>query len=214
MNMATALIANETPGCTLYELEDNLQALVNSIDLAQEPAIREFILERIGQEVRRVNEKRDAVVAFLRHCKSQQEFADAEIERIQKRRAFIARVQQELESCLIPVVEQYAATDRRGIQRLDGNFSSLRIQRNPESVLVSDIEAIPPAFKQIVLTMPAYVWTALLQCLDTEERKAFESRLERQEFKPDKKAIAAELKRGTEVPGADLKFGDCRLVIT
>ena len=141
MNMATALIANESAGCTLYELEDNLQALVNSIDLAQEPAIREFILEKIGQEVRRVKEKRDSVVAFLRHCKSQQEFADAEIERIQKRRAFIARVQEELESCLIPVVEQYAKPDRRGIQRLDGNFSSLRIRRNPESVLVSDIEA-------------------------------------------------------------------------
>jgi len=55
--------------------------------------------------VRRVKEKRDAVVAFLRHCESQQEFADAEIERIQKRRAFIARAQEELESCLIPVVE-------------------------------------------------------------------------------------------------------------
>ena len=87
MNMAAALIANETAGCTLYELEDNLQALVNSIDLAQEPAIREFILEKIGQEVRRVKEKRDAVVAFLRHCESQQEFADAEIKRIQKRQS-------------------------------------------------------------------------------------------------------------------------------
>jgi hypothetical protein len=56
MNVATALIANETAGCTLYELEDYLQALVNSIDVAQEPAIREFINE-IGQEMRRVKEK-------------------------------------------------------------------------------------------------------------------------------------------------------------
>src|SRR5580693_5286788 len=62
--MATALIANETAGCTLYEPEDNLQAFVNSIDLVQEPAIREFILEKIGQEVRRVKEKRDAVVRW------------------------------------------------------------------------------------------------------------------------------------------------------
>ena len=66
----------------MYELEDNLQALVNSIDLAQEPAIREFILEKIGQEVRRVKEKRDAVMGFLRHCEQQQKFAEAEIERI------------------------------------------------------------------------------------------------------------------------------------
>jgi hypothetical protein len=41
------------PGtCTLYELEDNLQALVNSIDLAEDPSARESILEEIGQALR------------------------------------------------------------------------------------------------------------------------------------------------------------------
>lgn len=212
--MATALIVNQATGCTLYELEDNLQALVNSIDLAEEPSLRESILERIGLELRRAKEKRDAVVAFLRHCESQQKFADSEIDRIQKRKAFIARVQEELESYVISVVEQFAARDRRGTQRLEGNFSNLRIQRNPESVLISDLEAIPLAFKQAILTMPACVWTALLQRLDAEERKVFESQVEKQEMKPDKKAIGAELKRGTQIPGADLKFGDWRLVIT
>jgi len=38
--------------------------------------------------------------------------------------------------------------------------------------------------------------------------------VEKLEFKPDKKAIAGELKRGAEITGADLKFGDWRLVIT
>jgi hypothetical protein len=33
------------------------------------------------------------------------------------------------------------------------------------------------------------------------------------EFKPDKKALGAEMKRGTQIRGADLKFGDWRLVI-
>ena len=62
--------------------------------------------------------------------------------------------------------------------------------------------------------MPAYVWEALLQSLDAEERKVFESRFEKLEFKPDKKALARELKNGLAIPGADLKFGDLRLVIT
>jgi putative lipoic acid-binding regulatory protein len=211
--MATALIAQPT-NCTLYELEDSLQALVNSIDMAEEPSIRESILEEIGQALRRTKEKRDAVVAFLRQCESQQKFADSELDRIQKRKAFIGRVQEELESYLIQVVEQYATRDRRGTQRLEGNFSSLRIQRNPDSVLISDLEAVPSAFKQVMLTMPAYVWDALLQCLDIEERKVFESRIEKQELKADKKAIGVELKRGTQIPGADLKFGDWRLVIS
>jgi len=96
---------------------------------------------KLFQEVRRDKEKRDAVVAFVRHCESQQKFATAEIERIQKRRAIIARVQEELESCLIPVVEQYAAPDRR-IQRLDGNFLELA-KRNPESVKMLTMPAWP-----------------------------------------------------------------------
>ena len=111
--------------------------------------------------------KRDAVVAFLRHCEVQQRFADAEIERIQKRKASIARLQQELESHLIPVVERYAKPDRRG----EGNVSTLRIQKNAESVLITDLGALPLAFKQAVLSMPAHVWEALLQHLGLEEGK-------------------------------------------
>lgn len=202
------------PGWTLYELEDNLAALINSVDLAEEPSARESFLEEIGQALRRTAEKRDAVVAFLRHCQAQQKFADAEIERIQKRKAKIARVQEELESYLVQVVERYAKPDRRGVQRLEGNFSILRIQKNPDSVLITELAAIPAAFKQVVLAMPAHVWEALLQRLGLEERKTWEARVERIEFKPDKKAIGAELKRGTAIPGADLKFGDWRLVVS
>jgi len=160
--MATQLVPRPTT-CTLYELEDNLQALVNSIDLAEEPSAREAILEEVGQALWRAAEKRDAVVAFLRHCEMQRKFADSEIERIQKRKASIARLQEELESHLVCVVERYAAPDRRGVQRLEGNFSSLRIQKNPDSVLITDAGAIPSAFKQAILAMPAYVWEALLQ---------------------------------------------------
>ncbi len=200
--------------CTLYELEDNLRALVNSIELAEEPSERASILEEIGQALWRTAEKRDAVVAFLKHCEIQQRFADAEVERIQKRKASIARVQEELEAHLVQVVEQYAKPYRHGIQRLEGNFSSLRIQKNPDSVLITDVGAVPLAFKQVLLAMPAYVWEALLQRLGLEERKTWEARVDKLEFKPDKKAIAAELKTGTEIPGADLKFGDWRLVIT
>ena len=200
--------------CTLYELADNLQALANSIGLAEDPSARESILEEIGEAMRKAAEKRDAVVQFLRHCEMQQRFADAEIERIQKRKASIARLQEELESHLIPVVERYAKPDRRGVQRLEGNVSSLRIQKNPESVLITDLGALPLAFKQAVLSLPAHVWEALLQRLGFEEREIWEARVNKIEFKPDKKAIATELKRGTEIPGADLKFGEWRLVIT
>ena len=66
----------------------------------------------------------------------------------------------------------------------------------------------------VVLTMPAYVWEALLQRLATDERALFEQKVKKSEFKADKKAIGNGLKKGVEIPGADLKFGDLRLVIS
>ena len=114
------------------------------------------------QALRQTKEKRDTVVAFLRHCELQQKFADAEIERIEKRKALIATVEEQLESYVIQLIEQFAPPDRKGVQRLEGNISSMRIQKNPDSVLVTDLNAIPPAYKHVTLTMPAYVWEALL----------------------------------------------------
>ena len=212
--MATELIRPQTSTCTLYELEDNLEAFANTIDLAEDEPSRRLILDEIGQALRRAKDKRDAVVAFLRHCEMQQKFADAEIERIQKKKVRISQVQQQLEHYVVQVVEQFAPPDRRGVKRLEGNVSCLRIQKNPDSVLVTDLDAIPLAFKQALLTIPAHVWEALLQRLGLEDRKVFESQIEKLEFKPDKKAIAAELKNGVPIAGADLKFGELRLVIT
>jgi hypothetical protein len=211
--MATQLVVPTETSCTLYELEDNLQALANSVELAEDPSDRAAILEEIGQALRKTAEKRDAVVAFLRHCQSQLSFADAEVERIEKRKARIARIQEELESYCARIVEQYATPDRKGIRRLEGRFSSLRIQKNPESVLVTDVEALPSAFKQATVTMPAYIWKALLGNLEADWRQMLEQHVAKLEFKPDKKSLAIELKSGTQIPGADLKFGEWRLVI-
>ena len=211
--MTNELVKAQANFCTLYELEDTLQALANSVALAEDESSQQMILGEIGQALRKTKEKRDTVVAFLRHCELQQKFADAEIERMEKRKAFIARVEEQLESYVVQLIEQFATPDRKGVQRLEGNVSSMRIQKNPDSVLITDLNAIPPTYKHVTLTMPAYVWEALLNCVGLDDRKEFESRVEKAEYKPDKKTIAGELKNGVEITGADLKFGGHRLVI-
>ena len=211
--MVAELSTTQAGHCTLYELEDNLQALVNTIDVVEERSTRALILQEIGEALPQTQAKRDAVVAFLRQCEAQQKFADAEIERIQNRRLFIGRVRAELESYLVQLIDEFAEPDRRGIKRLAGNFSSMRIQKNPDSVMIVDDKALPLAWKDVVLTMPAHVWEALLERLDLGERALFEQKVKKSEFKPDKRGIAGELKKGTEIPGADLLFGELRLVI-
>ena len=74
--------------------------------------------------------------------------------------------------------------------------------------MITDITAIPLAQKHALVSMPANVWEALLKIVGPTKRKEFESRVERLELKPDKKAIAAELKSGIAVAGADLRFDD------
>jgi Siphovirus Gp157 len=200
--------------CTLYELEDTLQALANSIALAEDEPVRQIILSEIGDALRKTKGKRDSVVAFLRHCELQQKFADSEIERIGKRKALIANVQAHLECYVVRLIEQFAPPDRKGVQRLEGNVSSMRIQKNPDSVLITDLTEIPSAYKHVTLTMPACVWEALLNYLRLDDRPAFESQVEKTEYRPDKKGIAEELRNGAAITGADLKFGGHRLVIS
>jgi ribosomal 50S subunit-associated protein YjgA (DUF615 family) len=182
--MSTQLVRAEPKNLSLYELEENLEAFANTVDLTEDEDGRRLILDEIGQALRKTKEKRDSVASFLRHCEMQLQFAEAEIERIQKRKALIARVRAELETYLVKIVDQFARPDRRGIKRLEGNVSSLRIQKNPDSVVITDLNAIPLAFKQAVLTMPACVWEALLERLTLEDRKVFEARVEKSEFKP------------------------------
>jgi hypothetical protein len=90
----------------------------------------------------------------------------------------------------------------------------MRIQRNPDSVAVTDVEALPGSLRDAVVTLPALVWQALLDCVPPEDRETYEALVKKLEFKPDKRAIAAELKSGSAVQGAELKAGDFRLVIS
>jgi len=177
--MTQALVGARAGSCTLYQVEDDLQAWVNSLDGAEQESSRQEILQAIGQAVRLAREKRDAVAGFLRHCADQEEFADAEIQRIEMRKAFIVRARRELEAHLIQVVDEYAPADRRGVKRLEGNVSSFRVQKKPDSVIVYDDQALPAAWKDVILTMPAYVWEALLGRLESSERSIFEGRIKR-----------------------------------
>jgi hypothetical protein len=211
--MATELVPTPKNNLSLYEIEDNLAALANTFEVVGEDEVKQILLEEIGRALWQAKEKRDAVVAFLRHCAAQQNFADQEIERIRKRRDRIARFQAELERHVISIIDRFAAPDRRGVKRLEGKVSSLRIQKNPDSVAITDENALPLPFKDVVLTMPAHVWEALLERLGEDERTVFEAQMTKSEFKPNKRALANELKKGEQILGADLKFGDFRLVI-
>jgi hypothetical protein len=118
-----------------------------------------------------------------------------------------------LEPYLTQIIERFAESDRRGIRRLDVNFSSMRIQKNPDSMLITDDRALSMAWKHNVIVMPAYSWEALFQRLDLEYRAVFEQEVKKAEFKRDKKSIGSEVEKGEQIDGQQLKAADFRLVI-
>jgi len=76
------------------------------------------------------------------------------------------------------------AMELRGVLKIDGETSTLALQEAPASVLILDEVLIPKEYK----TCHPEEWT------------------------PDKRKIAAALKKGIDVPGADLSEGNLYLV--
>ena len=199
---------------TLFDLEQRLATYAGLLDAIEDPDRRAEALEEFGSVLLNAKEERDSAARFLRYCQSQEEFADEEIQRLKGRKERIARIRGEFEAFLVTLIDGYAQPDQRGVKRLEGNLSSLRIQRNPDSVAIFDTAAIPLRLKDFVITLPAYVWEALLECVGLEERSTFEAHVKRIEVKPDKPAIGAELKGGEPVRGAELQAGALRLVVS
>ena len=212
--MQTDLVAEPARSVTLYDLERGLCSFAAAVEETNDPTLKAELLEELGAALHCARDKRDRVAAFLRHCESQEAFADQEIERLKKRRDRIARVRSELEAYVVQVIEQLVEPDKRGVRRLDGNHSSMRIQRNAESVAITDLEALPGSLKDAVVTLPGLVWQALIDSVPPEDRAMYKELVKKLELKPDKRAVAVELKAGSAVPGAHLKAGDFRLVIS
>ena len=171
------------------------------------------ILDGFAEVIVRARDQRDAAAAFVRPCLGQEELAEREMDRLKARRDRIRRIRSEFEQWLVAVIDRVAQPDRRGVERLEGCHSTLRLQRNPPSVAIADAEAIPLRLKDVVLTMPAYVWQGVLQCLPVEDRPAIIDQVISIEIKPDKKTIAEELKAGEHIAGAALQPGAYRLVV-
>ena len=119
----------------MYELRDEMQGL---------PEGERAILE---QEIAAFEEaeilKCDGITRFLSHCESQQEFAAAEIKRLQSRKQLWAARQERLEAHIARVMEC------AGKSKLEGKVSTLTLKRCPPSVEVVDQTSVPDSYIRV-----------------------------------------------------------------
>jgi hypothetical protein len=123
--------------------------------------------------------KRDAVAHYLRHLDNQCDLATDEIRRLQDRKRILSNRAEHLRSYIVGVMEVLK------LKKLEGETCTLSLRKNPDSVEVEDVMALP-----------------------TELRK------EEVVYTAKKNEIKAVLKTGEEVNGARLVEGKNRLVIS
>lgn len=135
------------PALTLYGIEEELDARLNTIDLVdQEDAeLRAEIEQEIAQLVAAEKSKVDGVCRMLAHFEAQAQFATDEAKRLTQRKRQFEIAGERLERCA------RIAMEIAGKQQLDGNTSRLKLRLNPPAVLITNAEAVPSAY-QIVKT--------------------------------------------------------------
>lgn len=205
-----------TPNLTLYAIQTELIELmeyreevagevrVTEADKQEQAEALKAIDQSIAEYVKREVTKVDNTVGFLRECQARQKALKEEEQRIaalrkrwedreERVKKYVAEV---LAIQLLPetIVE---AKQNQVLRRLNGRVNELKLCKSPASVEVTDESLLPDELVTITATMPLSEWRDVEVVLPEGTACTFQA-------DPDKRAIAAELKRGEPVPGARL----------
>jgi hypothetical protein len=201
-------MASEANSLTLYEIEQDLAAFLDT----EEGGVPEEVRAQFAVELAARNEmavqKRDRVARFRAHLESQAALAHAEAKRLMDRASRYNAALEALDEDVIKRAILSLPRDRDGRPaKLDGQTTTLQLRACPESVKASDEQKIPSAYKIASAKMPAPAWESLVVLAMRQDSVATTTILEkvtRSDLALDKVAIKKAIKSGIEVPGADL----------
>jgi hypothetical protein len=130
-------------GLTLYEISDQLIALVDSLAMCETDEQRVECQAEIERYVDAQIHKVDSFCRFLSHLDSQVDLAEKEIKRLKLREMAFTNLQERLEKYAIFVLQ------RNNLKKLEGDTATLTLRTNTPAVEVDDLSAVPPEFKTI-----------------------------------------------------------------
>ena len=198
---------------TLYAHEDWLLCLRDSAEGLTEAQETErlAILDEIGLATEAARRKRDGVAHYLRELDAIEERASAEIAWLSEQRRKLSAHRERVRAHVTAIVEQYAPDAEKGARRLDGDIYALALRRNPDSIEILDLAAVPGAYKRVAVKLAATDWYAMVRAAaDAGFRPA--GKLDVTED-ADKRAIKAAIDGGEDVVGADIAFGGVGLMV-
>lgn len=157
-------------GLTLYEHTGELADALDRIDAQETVEEREAVLLEVMPIIEAQMAKVDRYCGYMAHLESREALLTAEIKRLQDAQRRVRRDQERLEQCAIRVMETF------GKSELCGDTSTLKLKKNPPSLIVSAPDMIPDKYRIIIP----------------------------QTTQIDNTAVKVALKCGEEVPGAML----------
>lgn len=215
MSMSTEIQPHKDK--TFYALADELSVYFETREMVmaalaepQEPTEAEALkiqlaeidttLAKLGAEIAA---KADNIAGVLRRMDTEQEQLKAEQERIHARRKTFERAEKWLRDYTVSVMRA------NGMDKLKTTGNTLYL-RQTDAVVVTDGEAIPEAYKNVSVKMPAWLWRFIC---DSVQRSSPEAAKEVEGLRVTQEislvAIKKAIKSGVTVEGADVEFSEC-----
>jgi hypothetical protein len=190
---------------SLYHLEDDLAALVESGEAGITPELEQQYRAELGAALERTVEKRDRVGQFIRYLEDQAQFAGGEAKRLTERKRLFERAAERMRNYVKWTIEQLGQDERGAWRKLEGRCVTFSLRKLPDILQVDDEAAVPPEYKTLVIEVPADAWE---RHIETCGDRSILDAVIRTEVKLDRRGLLAALKEGAELPGADIRLGD------
>jgi hypothetical protein len=152
---------------TLFDLEERLEALTNSVETVTPDQEQQFLVE-FKAALSGAVDKRDRVAGMIAKLENQQAFAAAEIKRLQEFKKAKEADQARLENYVTYCIDAMGRDAKGKFKKLEGNTTTMFLRACPASVEITDEAAVPLNFKRTTVTLPAPLMDTLFRALDPE----------------------------------------------
>ena len=187
---------------SLWKLEDDLEALLNSVDLVETDEERAWIKTEIAGTLERTVAKRDQVSAWLGREEQHELAVMAEIVRLEKLKTSVRTRRQNIENYVLDCILAKGPDAKGKLPVLEGVTSRFSAKKNPPSVDITDAAEVPEEYCSVTLKIDPAEWRELADSLDMEQYAKLTAHIK--DRTPSKTLLKPKLTIGEAIRGARL----------
>jgi len=199
------------PVLSMYELEDDLAALLDTEEMVS-PEQRAEFEQQLAEQLEKTVAKRDRVGEFMSYCEAQAEACKNEAKRLQERAGRFLAAREQMRRYVLMIVERLGSDVKGKPRKLEGQKYTFSSRQNAGTVEITDAALIPEIYRRITLTLDGATITRVIASADAETAGALMKALESATPNVDKRSIKAAIDGGESVPGADITYGTSLVV--